>query len=114
MEVKLRPSVNGCLMALLAVMTLGMSPLLMRIGERHFIRRMNDDGIETRSGKRIAWGEFTCITHKVATMRGTMLSDEYLLQSAKSKVTLPLWRVGNAKDVLDYMLERLPSNIKVG
>jgi hypothetical protein len=98
-------------MVLVTVITWGMYPLLRRFGERHFIRRMDDEGVETRSGKRIAWGELTAIKRVSATMGGAQFSDEYLLTSRKGKVSLPLWRVENANEACDFMFQRLPPNI---
>lgn len=114
MEVKLRPPLHGCLIAILIVITWGIYPLLRRLGERHFIRRMDDQGVETRSGKCIAWSEFTHITRVVGTVVGAQLSNECILKSKNGNVSLPLWRVENADDALDYMLKRLPPNINVG
>jgi len=114
MEVKLRPPFHGCLIAILIVITWGIYPLLRRLGERHFIRRMDDEGVETRSGKRVAWSEFTQIRRVVGTMGGAQLSNECILKSRKGKVSLSLWRAENADEALDYMLKRLPQDIQVG
>ena len=57
MDIDLRPPMNGCLLALVTVMTLGLYPLLRKMGEGHFIRRMDEAGFETRGGKRFAWSE---------------------------------------------------------
>ena len=111
MEVKLRPPFHGCLIALVTLATLGMYPLLRRMGERHFIRRMDDAGVETRSGKRIAWSELTGVTHVVGKVEGVRFSDEYVLNSEKGKVSLPLWRVENANEALEFMLRHLPPGI---
>ena len=48
-DVQLRPGVSGCVTVPLGCMTLGLFPLLRKMGERHFILRMDDDGVETRA-----------------------------------------------------------------
>ncbi|MBX6374666.1 MAG: hypothetical protein IRZ13_10590 [Acetobacteraceae bacterium] len=114
MDVQLRPPMHGCLIAIISLMTLGVYPLLRRFLERHFIRRMDDTGIETRGGKRIPWSEFTRIQRVVAKVQGVQMSDEYLLHSPRGRVSLPLWRTGNAKEAADYLQRHLPPGIRVG
>src|SRR4051794_30560867 len=110
-EVQLRPGVSGCVTAPLGCLSLGLVPLLMRWGERHMARRMDEAGIETRSGKRIAWNEFTSIRHIQATMKGNALSDEYLLTSPKGRVSVPLWRAANADEVRTFTLSHVPPDL---
>ncbi len=112
MEVELRPALNGCLLALMSLMTLGLFPLLQRMGQRHFIRHMDDHGITTRGGRRIAWAEITQIKRTVGTMKGATISDEYLMRSSKGKISLPLWRTKNADDAAKYVLRRLPPGVR--
>jgi hypothetical protein len=92
----------GCL-------TLGLYPLLAMVGERHFIRRMDEEGVETRGGTRIAWQEFTRVEHVQGTMKGNTLSDEFLFQSPKGRVSLPMWRTVNAQEALDFALAHVPA-----
>ena len=130
-EVQLRPGVSGCLMVPLACLSLGLIPLLMRWGARHFARRMDEFGIETRGGKRIAWNEFTRIKRAQQTLRPGMhgallrptvsddlfaptshaLSDEYLLESPKGRVSVPFWRVINANEVRAYTVAHVPPHL---
>jgi hypothetical protein len=112
-EVQLRPGVHGCVTMPLGCLSLGLVPFLMRRGEGHFIRRMDDEGVETRAGKRIAWSEFTRIQRVRSTMGGGgTLSDEYQLTSPRGRVSLPLWRTVNAQETLEYALARLPANLQ--
>src|SRR4051812_12816844 len=94
-EVQLRPGVHGCVTVPLGCMSLGLVPLLMRYGEGHFIRRMDEAGVETRNGKRYAWSEFGRI-ERVRSRMGSgssgSLSDEYLLYATGGRVSLPIWR----------------------
>jgi len=114
MDVKLRPPFHGCLIALVSLVTLGLYPLLRRLGERHFIARMDDAGVTLRSGKRIAWSDFTGIARVSFEMQGIELSDEYVLRSRAGRASLPLWRVENASVARDYLLRRLPASIDKG
>ena len=69
-EVDLRAATPGCVRYPLGCMTLGLVPLLTRNAEGRFIRRMDDAGVETRRGKRIAWSAFTKATRMSSTMGG--------------------------------------------
>jgi hypothetical protein len=108
MEVGLRPPFGGCLMVGLAVMTLGLYPLLRRWMERRFIARMDDQGFETRGGERVSWGEVTRIEHRIGEVSGAKLSDEYLVSHPKGRSSLALWRAPDANAALDYMIQRAP------
>jgi hypothetical protein len=48
---------SGCVLALVTVLTLGLYPLLRKMGEGHFIKRMDETGFETRAGQRFAWSD---------------------------------------------------------
>jgi hypothetical protein len=128
-EVELRPGVPGCVTLPLALMSLGTIPLLMRWNERRFVRRMDEQGVETRGGKQIAWQEFTRIERAQSSMRagrtalqtrtsndlygpaGHGLSDEFLLASPKGRVSVPLWRARNRDAVRAFTLEHLPAHL---
>ena len=90
MEVSLRPPLHGCLIALLGLMTLGLYPLLRRMMERRFIRRVK------------------------GVVNGVVMSDELLLETRRGRVSLALWRAGNADEALDYLLRRLPGTVARG
>lgn len=107
-EVQLRPAVAGCVRYPVGCVTIGIYPLVTLLVERNFIRRMDEDGVETRGGKRIAWHEFTSVRHVIGKMKGGTLSDEYLLESPKGRASLPLWRAANASEALDYALAHVP------
>jgi len=111
MEVRLRGQLMGCIYWPLAIMSFGLVPLLISMGERHFIRRMDPGGVWTRGGKRIAWNEFTGIVQSRGTMEGVVLSNEYLLKSPRGQVSLPAWRAENAKEAAAYMFQYLPPGL---
>ncbi len=110
MDVMLKPPFGGCLMLLLAVITLGAYPLLRRMMERPFIARMDDYGFETRAGKRVEWREVTRIEHRIGEVKGAKLSDEYLVRSAQGRSSLPVWRATNGTEALDYLIQRAPQS----
>lgn len=112
-EVQLRPGVGGCVRYPLGCLTLGLFPVLTRYAERHFIRRMDETGVETRGGKRIGWNEFTRMQRVATTMGGGgYLSDEYQLHSPRGRVSLPMWRAENGQEALNFALARLPSTVE--
>lgn len=126
-EVELRPGVPGCVTTSLGCLTLGLVPVMMRWNERHFARRMDQFGVETRSGKRIAWSEFTRIRRAQGRLAGRRLqvnysddlysprahalSDEYLLESPRGRVSVPLWRAVNGDAVRTFTLAHLPPHL---
>lgn len=114
-EVQLRPGVSGCITVPLGCLTLGLFPLLSKMGERHFIRQMDDEGVVTRAGTRIRWEEFRHIQRVRSKMGsgsgGGSLSDEYLLDSPRGRVSLPLWRTVNAEEAQSYLFARLPREL---
>lgn len=114
MEVKLRPPFHGCLIALLSLMTLGLFPLLRRMGERHFIKSMSEDGIVTRGGRRIAWADITHVRRTIGTVQGVAMSDEFKLRSRKGSASLPTWRAANAEEAQAYFLAHLPPTVEIG
>lgn len=113
MDVTLRPPMHGCLIALISVWTLGLYPLLRRMGERHFVRRMDDTGVVTRGGRQIRWEDLTSVRHAVTQVKGFKTSEEYLLEAPKGKASLPVWRTANPGELRDYMLKRLPPGIRI-
>jgi hypothetical protein len=113
MELLLRRQPPGYIYWPLTLMTLGLVALLILLGERHFIRRMDTTGVFTRGGRRIAWKEFTAIERSQGMMKDNVLSDEYILKSSKGKVSLPIWRTENWKEALVYMSQHLPPGLLI-
>jgi hypothetical protein len=110
-EVQLRPPFHGCLIAFATVFSLGLYPLIRRQAEGRFIRRMDDQGVETRAGTRIAWSEFTSVRRVAANVSGVRMSEECLLESKRGRVSLALWRIERPDDALAYLSRRLPPGI---
>ena len=114
MKVELHAPMNGFLIALVSLMTLGLYPLLRRAGERHFIVGMDDWGIQTRGGRKIAWGEIIDTERVIAQVNGIQRSDEYVIRSSRAKASLPLWRAENAREARDFFLDRIPLGRRSG
>jgi len=118
MEVHLRREPSGCIYWPLTLMTFGLFAVLKTMGERHFIRQMDETGVLTRGGTRINWNEFTSIERWQSKMTRSAaaapLSDEYLLKSSRGKVSLPLWRAENAQEARDYLFQHLPPSLLQG
>ena len=127
-EVQLRPGVPGWVTMPLGCLSLGLVPLLMRWGERHFARRMDQRGVQTRSGKTIAWSEFTSIKRAQGSVgsRGRLgvhvsddlyaptthaVSDEYWLESPQGRVSVPFWRAANGDAVRAFTLAHMPPHL---
>jgi|SRR3712207_1988220 len=109
MEVELRPAMNGCVTAMMAVMTMGLTLVLTPFLERNFIRRMDEAGFETRGGKRIAWRDITHIRRVTARTRGAQLSDELVIDTIKGRASFPYWRIVNAQEALAFFDRHAPS-----
>ena len=107
-EVKLRPGVHGCVLWPLAILSLGLVPLLMRQGERHFIARMDEQGFETRGGLRVAWNEIERVERTVGKVQGMKMSDELLVFSPRGRASLPTWRTENAEEALVFFTAHAP------
>jgi hypothetical protein len=98
----------------LGCLTLGLVPLLTRQAEGHFIRRMDEAGVETRNGKRYAWSDFSRIERVMSRMGSSSsgsLSNEYLIYAPGGRVSLPLWRTVNVQEASEYLLSHLPPSL---
>ena len=107
MEVDLQPPMNGCLIALVTVLTFGLYPLLRNMGEKHFIRRMDEAGFETGGGVRVAWDEVRRVERTVGKVQGVALSDELVLHTDKGRASLPSWRAANAGQAEKFLLRHV-------
>ena len=113
MDIKIRP-LGGCMQVFLAVMTLGVAPLAIWLGERNWPKRVDEQGLETRGGKRIAWNEFTKVTRVITQVtRGSSSGVEsFQLDSKQGKVSLVVYRLENGEQVFDYIWRHLPDAAK--
>jgi hypothetical protein len=112
MEVKNRSTLPGCLYWLCTLWTLGLFPLILKWGEGHLAKYVDDDGVTVRSGKRYKWSEFTGVKRVQVRVEGIEASDEILLYSPRGKVSFHYRRMLEAQKVVDYALRHLPPDIK--
>ena len=110
MDVKTIP-LNGCLMLILGIFTLGVAPLGIKLKERNWPKLMDEQGLVTRGGKRFAWDEFTRMEKVVTRVQNTWV-ERYDLHSPKGKVAVVVYRLQNGPEVLAYIQQRLPDKIK--
>jgi len=112
MEVKTIP-VPGCLQIFLGVFSLGVAPLAGWLSERKWPKLVDEQGIVTRAGTRIAWNEFTKVTRVITRIgRTSNTTEHYELKSPKGKVLVVVFRLENGSQVLDYIWQRLPEQAK--
>lgn len=113
MDVKVK-KISGCVLVFLACATLGVSAIAQWILQRSWPRKVDDEGLETRGGKRIAWNEFTksvrVFTHVSRTSSAGTVHFE--LFSPKGRVIVAPYRLEDGDAVLNYIWQRLPETAK--
>jgi hypothetical protein len=114
MEVRIRRGARGCVYWPVVIMTFGLAAVLLPLGERHFIKEMDETGVLTRGGKRIAWNEFTSVERWQRKKGSFVISDEYLLKSPRGSVSLPTWRTEHAQEAVNYLFQHLPPHLVQG
>jgi hypothetical protein len=102
---------NGCLMLVLGICTLGIAPLGIKLKERSWPMLLDEEGLVTRGGNRIAWDEFTKIEKVVTRVQGTWV-ERYDLHSPKGKVSVVVYRLQDGPEILEMIWQRLPDKIK--
>jgi hypothetical protein len=108
MEVTLLPRPVGCLWIPLQVMTLGLVTLLLRSAEGKFPRRMDEQGVETRSGKKIAWAEVVTVQKLRHVMGPRTIAEEVIFSSPRGRFSIHSRRIGNYEELTRYALQRVP------
>ena len=112
MEVKIKP-LPGCLQIVLAVLTLGVAPLMAWLNQRQWPKLVDDQGLVSRGGSRIAWAEFTKITRVITNIgRSGGKTEHYELRYPKGKIVVAEYRLVDGEQVFDYIWQRLPAGIK--
>ena len=115
MDIKLTPALPGCLYVPCAICSLGTLPLILKMGEGHFPKTIDDQGILTRSGKRYLWSDFERVQEVRALVNGVHVSSELMLYAGKKgKVSLHYRRLVNRKEAIDYALAHLPATVQRG
>lgn len=108
MEVRLLPRPVGCLWIPLQIMTLGLVTLLLRSAEGKFPRRMDDQGVETRGGKRIGWTDVVTVQKLRHAMGPKTIAEEIIFSSPKGRFSIHSRRLANYEELAEYALRRVP------
>src|SRR5215208_5565649 len=112
MDVKIIP-VSGCIQIFLGVFTLGVAPLAGWLSQRTWPKSVDEQGLTTRVGTRIAWDEFTKMTKVITRIgRTSNKTEHYELSGSQGKVVVAPYRLENGTQVFDYIWRRLPERIK--
>jgi hypothetical protein len=112
MEIKVKP-ISGCLNVILTVFTLGVYPLAAWLNMRNWPKRVDEQGLVTRGGKRIAWSEFTKFTKVITDInRGAAKTEHFELRHAGGKVVVAEYRLENGAQILDHLWNHLPEQVK--
>jgi hypothetical protein len=112
MQVKVVP-VNGCANVFLSLVTLGVYPLMAWLNLRGWPQAVDEQGLVTRAGTKIAWNEFTKITKVITRIgRTSATTTHYELQSPKGKVVVAPYRLKDGDKVFDYVWQHLPEQAK--
>lgn len=112
MDVKILP-VPGCLQIFLGVFTLGVAPLASWLNERKWPQSVDEQGLTTRSGTKVAWHEFTKITRVITRIgRSGQTTEHYELSGSQGKVVVAPYRLENGAQVFDYVWRHLPAGAK--
>ncbi len=112
MDVKIK-AVPGCMQFFLAVVTLGIYPLMAWLNLRNWPKSLDDQGLVTRAGTRIAWSAFTKITKVITDIqRGAAKTEHFELTYPKGKVIVAPYRLEDGGQVFDYVWQRLPAQAR--
>lgn len=109
MDIQVKP-LPGCNSVFLGVLSLGIAPLIIKIQERRWPASVDEQGLTTKSGKQIAWQDFTKAVKVIQNTQGTM-TERYDLHYADGVVPIVVYRLENGPRVLDYILEHLPETV---
>ena len=108
MEVRLLPRPVGCLWIPLQIMTLGLVTLLLRSAEGKFPRRMDEQGVETRGGKRIGWTDVVTVQKLRHAMGPKTIAEEVIFSSPNGRFSIHSRRLADYEDLTRYALQRVP------
>jgi hypothetical protein len=89
-------------------MTLGLVTLLLRSAEGKFPRRMDEQAIETRGGKRIAWAEVATIRKLRHMMGPKSIAEEVIFSSPRGRFSLHSRRLANYEELTRFALQHVP------
>lgn len=109
-EVEVVP-MSGCALTVLAVLSLGIVPLVLRSTERNWPRRMDAEGFSTRAGRSYRWAEIRRLRH-VVTIVNHVRTERFDLETDQGPVAAIVeHRLRNGSRVLDFARQRIQSGL---
>jgi hypothetical protein len=69
---------------------------------------MDEQGVETRSGKRIGWTEVTSVRKQQYVMGRKSIAEEVIFSSPRGRFSLHTRRIGNYEELTRFALQRVP------
>ncbi len=116
MEVERKP-MSGCMKVFvnifLGIASVGIIPIVKWANDRKWPKSLDEQGLVTHGGKRIAWNEFTKVIEVIALNKATKETlVHHELVSRKGKVPLDTDALVNGQQVSDYIFQHLPAEAK--
>lgn len=109
MDVQLTPRPFGCFIVFLGLISFWIIPLMLRSREGVFPKRLDDEGIMTRAGKRIPWSDLKSVKHLRYKLRGgRSVMEEYNFTSSQGRVQFFSNRIFNFNEVMTYVWSKVP------
>jgi hypothetical protein len=109
MDVQLTPRPFGCLIIFLGLTSFWIIPLVIRKQEAAYAKRLDDEGIITKGGKRISWSDLKQVKHTRYKMGATGgIIEAYRFTSSKGPVGFLSNRIKNFDDVMRYVWSKVP------
>lgn len=112
MDVKIKP-LSGCMKITLGVLTLGLAPFFLWLNSRNWPKHIDEKGLVTHNDKLHEWFSFTKIIKVITRGKGgSVLSEHYELKHPNGKVIVAPYRLENGDQVLDYIWQHLPEQVR--
>ncbi len=98
----------GCLMVVLAVLSLGTANVIIWLTKRRWPARIDDEGIVLRSGRRVVWGDVERLVHVTSDVQRTV-ARRIDIVTRKGRISVPYERIANASEVLAIIEAHAPT-----
>jgi hypothetical protein len=69
---------------------------------------MDEQGVETRAGKRIGWTEVTTVKKMRYVMGPKSIAEEFIFSCPKGRFSFHSRRLANYEELTRYALQRVP------
>ncbi len=109
MDVQLTPRPFGCFIIFLGLISFWIIPLVIRSQEAAYAKRLDDEGISTKGGKRILWNDLKQVKHTRYKMGATGgIIQGYSFITLKGRVGFLSNRIRNFDEVMRYVWLKVP------